>query len=257
MYIPARLYITKWAHPVSTLGPPWFEQFINLASKSHFDVNHGQVSYTDWVQVTEPFYVGRHRVVLIDTPGFDDTSLSDTDVLNIISVYLESSYVKLSLPAKKQRLNILTKHLPLCRYGQSVTLAGVLYFHDISAVRMGGIARRNFRMFEKLCGEAALENVVIVTNRWGEVKVGVGEAREAELMRENFYKPALDKGARMARHDDTALSAEEIIGLLLKNLPLPFRNDRKKPESVQHQKMKKPSRTKTTGDSFKIPIFYG
>ena len=92
-------------------------------------------------------------------------------------------------------------------------LAGVLYFHDISAVRMGGTAVRNFHVFRRLCGVEALKRVVIVTNMWGEVDAGVGEAREAELMRdERFYKSVLDKGAQMARHNDTALSAEKIIG---------------------------------------------
>ena len=100
---------------------------------------------------------------------------------------------------------------------------------------MGGIAVKNFRMFKKLCGEPALENVVIVTNRWREVKAGVGEAREAELMREEkFYAPVLRKKARMARHVDparmdrhidNALSAEETIVFLLENtLENPLKN---------------------------------
>jgi hypothetical protein len=35
-------------------------------------------------------------VVLIDTPRFDDTSLSDVDVLNMIAAFFENSYVKLN-----------------------------------------------------------------------------------------------------------------------------------------------------------------
>ena len=116
----------------------------------------------------------------------------------------------------------------MCRYrDEDIKLAGVLYLHDISAVRMGGIARRNFHMFRRLCGEDALKNVVIVTNRWGKVEAGEGERREAELMsEEDFYKPALDQNARTARHVnpawmdrhvDNALSAEEIIVFLLEN----------------------------------------
>ena len=79
-------------------------------------------------------------------------------------------------------------------------------------------------MFRKLCGDSTLQNVVIVTNRWGEVEPQVGEAREAELAREDiFFKPVLDKGARMARHDNTAPSAETIVRLILENHPLPLR----------------------------------
>ena len=78
-------------------------------------------------------------------------------------------------------------------------------------------------MFRNLCGENALENVVIVTNMWSGVEPEEGDAREAELMGEDiFFKPVLEKGARMARHGDTAPSAEAIIRLLVNNQPLPL-----------------------------------
>ena len=40
------------------------------------------------------FYLDGRRVVLIDTPGFDDTTRSDTDVLKLVAAFLETSYVK-------------------------------------------------------------------------------------------------------------------------------------------------------------------
>jgi ATP-dependent Lon protease len=89
---------------------------------------------------------------------------------------------------------------------------------------MGGISMRNFGMFRKLCGDSALRNVVIVTNRWGEVDPQVGEAREAELAREDiFFKPVLDLGVQMARHENIVPSAERIVRLILNNHPLPLR----------------------------------
>ena len=113
------------------------------------------------------------------------------------------------------------------RYEQGKTLAGVLYFHRISDFRMGGISTRNFKMFRKLCGDSTLKNVVIVTNMWGEVDPKVGGAREVELMREDiFFKPVLEKGAQMARHANTASSAENILRLVLDNHPLPLRIQR-------------------------------
>lgn len=79
-------------------------------------------------------------------------------------------------------------------------------------------------MFRKLCGDTTLHNVVIVTNMWGEVEPRVGEAREAELMREDiFFKPVLDKGAQIARHENTVTSAQDIIRLIFNNHPLPLR----------------------------------
>ena len=88
-------------------------------------------------------------------------------------------------------------------------------------------------MFRTLCGEAALKNVAIVTNMWGGVEPEVGYAREAELRREDiFFKPALEKGARMARHTNTVPSAETIIRLF-NNQPLPLQIQR---ELIDEQK---------------------
>lgn len=88
---------------------------------------------------------------------------------------------------------------------------------------MGGTQTRNFRMFRNLCGKNALGNVVIVTNMWSGVEPEVGDAREAELMGEDiFFKPVLEKGTRMARHMDTAPSAEAIVRLLVGNQPMPL-----------------------------------
>ena len=79
-------------------------------------------------------------------------------------------------------------------------------------------------MFRKLCGDNALQNVVIVTNMWGEVTPQTGNEREAELMREDvFFKPVLEKGAQMARHENTVRSAESIVRRILNNHPLPLR----------------------------------
>ena len=114
-------------------------------------------------------------------------------------------------------------HTPPSRYEQDIRLAGVLYFHRISDVRMSGTPVKNFKMFQKLCGESALRNVVIVTNMWGGVDHRVGERREAELKgKDIFFKPVLEKDAQMARHDDTADSAQRILRLVLENSPLPL-----------------------------------
>ena len=91
--------------------------------------------------------------------------------------------------------------------------------HRISDKRFSGIAGRNFKIFRELCGEASLKNVVLVTNMWSEVSVEVGEARERELS-SNFLKPALDKGAQMARHHDTEQSAHEVIRRIMNNHPV-------------------------------------
>lgn len=110
------------------------------------------------------------------------------------------------------------------RYQFGVKLSGAIYIHRISDFRMGGTSTRNFKMFRELCGDTALQNVVIVTNMWSEVSFNVGEAREKQLKsREIFFKPALDKGAQIRRHDNTSMSAQGIVRCVVSKDPLALR----------------------------------
>jgi len=51
----------------------------------------GLQSCTSIVQVSKPFVLGRRTITLIDTPGFDDTTRSDTDILRMIAAFLATS----------------------------------------------------------------------------------------------------------------------------------------------------------------------
>jgi len=152
----------------------WLLQFINLASGGDLRVGDGLRSCTSSVAYSHEFDVSGRNVFLIDTPGFDDTTMSDTDILKMISLYLQTTYER------------------------GIKLSGVLYFHRISDNKMGGVSRRNFNMFRKLCGEETLRNVLIVTTMWGIVPVPQAEAREKELASDDLlFKSVIDKGARM------------------------------------------------------------
>ena len=48
----------------------------------------GLESCTSKVQVANTFELSGKLVTLVDTPGFDDSRMSDTDVLKMIAVYL-------------------------------------------------------------------------------------------------------------------------------------------------------------------------
>ena len=75
------------------IEPP---QFINLASGSDLRVGHGLQSCTDEIQLSNRFRVGAKNsekqrwVVLVDSPGFDDTEKSDSEILKILCDYLAS-----------------------------------------------------------------------------------------------------------------------------------------------------------------------
>ncbi|KAL4245287.1 P-loop containing nucleoside triphosphate hydrolase [Abortiporus biennis] len=152
--------------------------FINLVSGANFATGNGLISCTDQVSYSKPFEVAGRRVVLIDTPGFDDSTLSDTDMLKMVALHLSMTYE------------------------QGFKLNGLIYMHRITDFKMGGISRRNFNMFRKLCGDDTLQNVLIVTTMWGLVDKEMGEARERELMSdERLMKPVIDKGARMIQKE--------------------------------------------------------
>ncbi|KAH8103310.1 P-loop containing nucleoside triphosphate hydrolase protein [Cristinia sonorae] len=170
--------------------------FVNLASGSNFQVGEGLKSCTPVVQISEPFVLSGRRMRLIDTPGFDDTTKSDSEVLRMIADFLADSY------------------------RQNKKLSGIIYMHRISDTRMTGVSKRNFGMFRSLCGEKTLRNVLLVTNMWGEVQQSVGEARERELATDDIlFKPVLDKGAHMVRNMHTVQSAHEILQRFVDNPP--------------------------------------
>ncbi|KAI0091154.1 hypothetical protein BDY19DRAFT_862471, partial [Irpex rosettiformis] len=166
--------------------------FINKASGSSLVEGGGLESCTSEVQTANSFHLDGHVVTLIDSPGFDDTNRSEAEILREVTSFLAKTY-------EAGRL-----------------LAGILYMHRITDRRVGGVAKRNFSVFRKLCGESTLKNAIIVTNMWtpnaSEVVAAEEEGRERELAsKELFFKRALDCGARMARHDNTTQSAHSII----------------------------------------------
>ena len=65
-------------------------QFINLASHSNLPIAIVE-SCTAEVQLADEFTLDGRKVILIDTPGFDDTSKSDTDILKIIALFLATT----------------------------------------------------------------------------------------------------------------------------------------------------------------------
>lgn len=168
--------------------------FVNKATNSRLSVGEDLESCTPDIQLSEEIVLDGQRVVLIDTPGFDDDRMTDSDVLKSIALFLGAAH------------------------SAQVKLTGVIYVHRISDVRFGGSAIRNFQMLRELCGEKTLKNVALVTSMWGKVSPELGASRERQL-KSKFFKVAIDNGAQMHRHDGTAESALEIIRNILKNQP--------------------------------------
>lgn len=166
--------------------------FVNRATNSDaFLVGSGLRSCTSEVQLSPQLLVDDNPVVLIDTPGFNDTTMEDAEVLKEIAAFLATVYES------------------------EVKLAGVIYFHRISDERWRKSNTRSFGWLKRICGEQTLRNVVLTTNMWGNVDPVVGAMRERQLA-EEFVKPALDEGAQLLRHHNTTESAHDIIRKILK-----------------------------------------
>ncbi|KAF9463789.1 P-loop containing nucleoside triphosphate hydrolase protein [Collybia nuda] len=164
--------------------------FIDIASgQKKKTAGHSLKSETSKVRairIPHPDPENKNSYVLVDTPGFNDTNKTDTEVLALIAGWLKDTYKK------------------------DVKLAAIVYLHRISDNRMSGSPLQNLRMFSKLCGDGATTHVVLATTMWSKVKAGVGEKREAEL-KAKFWNAMLQLGSQTDRFEDNAVSAWKII----------------------------------------------
>jgi hypothetical protein len=125
---------------------------------------------------------------MVDTPGFDDSFKNDAVILQLLVDRLNEAYQN------------------------GIKLTGVIHLHRIKDPRVGGQSVREMRMFRKLCGDDNLKSVALTTTRWAEVDLAQAEQREADLKSyEEFWKPLIDKGAEVFRHDKGRESATKII----------------------------------------------
>lgn len=137
-------------------------------------------------------YSPTRTVYLIDTPGFDDTSLSEADVLRALTAWMTATY------------------------SNQIRLNGIFYLHRITDVRVPGSARRNLRMFQKLCGSDELKNVILVSTMWDQVQENFGIQRETELKdTKNLWGHMVECGSRVERHWNDQSSARRLLGMFM------------------------------------------
>lgn len=162
-------------------------------------VGHNLVSETQAIHEVE-CKVNNRRIVLIDTPGFDDTNVETGTILKRIADWLQDSYDKNKL------------------------LTGLIYCHDITDSRFSGSSVRNMTLFEKLTGQDSMKNVILMSTKWDSVDQETAERRELELKNTTgFWKIMLSDGAQAMRHNGTPSAAEQVILGLLDRQPAPIR----------------------------------
>lgn len=94
---------------------------------------------------------------------------------------------------------------------------------------MRGSSIRSLKMFQALCGENALCNVVLTTTYWDRVSSNIGASRESQL-RLKFWNAFIDQGSRVARFQPrTYEAAWNLIGLF----STPFNSPKAAPKARQ------------------------
>ncbi|RDB17360.1 GTPase IMAP family member 4 [Hypsizygus marmoreus] len=168
--------------------------FINtLVGKTVASVGHGLQSHTAQLQhVVVNYGPNRSRVILLDTPGFDSTFADNSEILRRIAVWLAKSY------------------------SDNMRLAGLIYLHEISNIRMFGASRKDLEIFNKLCGKEATKTVVLATTKWGDVARPVGERRERQL-KQIHWADMMKLGSTVLRFEDTQESAWAIVNHILES----------------------------------------
>lgn len=96
---------------------------------------------------------------------------------------------------------------------------------------MYGSSLRNLKMFQELCGESPMQNVVLVTTGWGTMtKAGnrnKAEEHERQLQEDPmFWKGMIKLGARTNRFEDNKTSALRILESFENNRPVTLRIQR-------------------------------
>ncbi|CAN9266982.1 unnamed protein product [Alternaria alternata] len=154
---------------------------------SHY--HQGTVS----VQVVPCTFEGGAKIYLVDTPGFDDTYRTDSEILREVALWLNKAH------------------------SEKLRLAGIIFLQRISDVRVGGSGIKNIRMFQKLCGDGPLASVVLATTMWDMATKDAAIQREKELKEQpQLWKKMIDHGSVVFRHDKKEASALKIIKYLMK-----------------------------------------
>ncbi|KIM39593.1 hypothetical protein M413DRAFT_193716 [Hebeloma cylindrosporum] len=131
-----------------------------------------------------------YRLVLLDTPGFDDTYAQDEEHSKRIAEWLSAS-----------------------RRGGAL-VGGVLHLHDITAKKCNDTAHRNLPRSSTSTWCNDLKKTLIVTTNWPSCSDAFLEKREQE-MKEEHWKTLIDNGLQVWRFQGNYSSAWRVINSLI------------------------------------------
>ncbi|KAF8540303.1 P-loop containing nucleoside triphosphate hydrolase protein [Trichophaea hybrida] len=146
-------------------------------------ISAGTTSFAMYPAIIEGQYF-----VFIDTPGFNDSDSSRTD----IAVFLDI-------------LGWFRQMSPYCN------LAGILYVHDITPPRFSAAAKMNLDLLQALCGEEYFRNVTVLTTMWRKLSADSHEEAEGTQneLEEGPWKAMCEGGARVLQHLEGVVEPKE------------------------------------------------
>ncbi|GLB39696.1 hypothetical protein LshimejAT787_0702060 [Lyophyllum shimeji] len=168
--------------------------FINkLFGQDVAEVNHDTNSKKPPIQ----YYCLPHpedqnrRLVIVDTPGFEESPEGDLEIVRRIAGWLATSY------------------------NGNYALAGGIFLHEIQQTRIRRATSEYVNVLNELCGIDITKSLILVTNKWSEAVLGKAERNEKRLGEEH-WSGLLQRGAQMSRFEDTQSSAYAIVNRIVK-----------------------------------------
>jgi predicted GTPase len=167
--------------------------FASLASGQELAIGHGLNPCTQDPQAVG-FVLDNRQVILIDTPGFDDTNRNDVEILADIAKWMsKEGFLK-----------------------DQQTLDGFIFLHPIHEVDQlqGGLEKKRTRLIQKILGKDAYKRVVIATTMWDTVNERYHDKIEQDLgLRavNGVWNEFCRGGAIVTRHYNSEESAHSII----------------------------------------------
>jgi hypothetical protein len=138
---------------------------------------------------------------LIDTPGFNDTTRSESEVLQEVAYWLSAAYGRSDAPtAIRFRLD------------------GIVYLHSIADVRWSGSTRRSMNMLRSIVGPDSYNSIFLTTTFWDQVPREVGNEREAQIISDmDKWRQFVHTSpkASVRRHDQGYKTAMSIVDAIL------------------------------------------
>ncbi|KAH6884301.1 hypothetical protein BKA70DRAFT_1166516, partial [Coprinopsis sp. MPI-PUGE-AT-0042] len=144
-------------------------------------IGHGMESCTQevsWYHAKLPSAhadLWERRLILVDTPGFDDSRTQDVDILQKVSDWLARVY------------------------DSQVPVAGIIYITNITQNRMNGTAKLNLSMFKKLCGESSYNKITMVSSHWQDLHDQTVGADREDMLKNDYWSDIVKGGAEVMR----------------------------------------------------------